>query len=177
MRKKGDIIDIITVIDRLEILINNSKAMPMTGSLMVDKEKLTELLDQLRLAVPQEMKAAEEVLLQKEQLMNLAMADARRARAKAEDEFSKQLTESEQHRQAEEILFNAEERASRILQLAESEAQSRRTEADAYALRTLRSLEREVNSISGSVRKGIDMLAGSTLAGAAMANNGYGEDD
>ena len=177
MRKKGDIIDIITVIDRLEILINNSKAMPMTGSLMVDKEKLTELLDQLRLAVPQEMKAAEEVLLQKEQIMNLAMADARRARAKAEDEFSKQLTESEQHRQAEEILFNAEERASRILQLAESEAQSRRTEADAYALRTLRSLEREVNSISGSVRKGIDMLAGSTLTSTAMANNGYGEDD
>ena len=176
--EKGDIIDIINIIDRLEILINNSKVMPITGSLMMDRAKLIELVDQLRLGVPQEVKAAEEVLSQKEQIMNLAMADARRAKAKAEDEFSQQLTQSEQQRRAEEILHDAEERASRILQMAEAEAQSRRTEADAYALRTLRSLEREVNGISGSVRKGIDMLAGSTLSGAAMVNsNDFGDDD
>lgn len=152
--------------------------MPITGNLMMDKDKLLELVDQLRISIPQEMKAAEEMLSQKEQIMNLAMADARRAKAKAEDEFSRQLTESEQHRRAEQILQDAQERAARILQMAEAEAQSRRTEADAYALRTLRSLEREINGISGSVRKGIDMLAGTTLASAAMAgNNGTGDDD
>ncbi len=160
----------------MEILINNSKVMPITGSLMMDKAKLIELVDQLRLGIPQEVRAAEEVLSQKEQLMNVAMADARRAKAKAEDEFSKQLTESEQQRRAEEILQDAQERASRILQMAEAEAESRRTEADAYALRTLRSLEREINGISGSVRKGIDMLAGSTLASAAMANSNGNSD-
>jgi len=160
----------------LEILINNSKVMPITGSLMMDKARLIELVDQLRLGVPQEVRAAEEVLSQKEQIMNVAMADARRAKAKAEDEFSKQLTDSEQHRRAEEILHDAQERASRILQMAEAEAESRRTEADAYALRTLRSLEREINGIGGSVRKGIDMLAGSTLASAAMANNNGNSD-
>ena len=160
----------------MEILINNSKVMPITGSLMMDKAKLIELVDQLRLGVPQEVKAAEEVLSQKEQIMNVAMADARRAKAKAEDEFSRQLTDSEQHRRAQEILEDAQERASRILQMAEAEAESRRTEADAYALRTLRSLEREINGISGSVRKGIDMLAGSTLASAAMANNNGNSD-
>ena len=160
----------------MEILINNSRVMPITGSLMMDKARLIELVDQLRLGVPQEFRAAEEVLSQKEQIMNVAMADARRAKAKAEDEFSKQLTDSEQHRRAEEILHDAQERASRILQMAEAEAESRRTEADAYALRTLRSLEREINGISGSVRKGIDMLAGSTLASAAMANNNGNSD-
>ncbi len=160
----------------MEILINNSKVMPITGSLMMDKARLIELVDQLRLGVPQEVRAAEEVLSQKEQIMNVAMADARRAKAKAEDEFSKQLTDSEQHRRAEEILHDAQERASRILQMAEAEAESRRTEADAYALRTLRSLEREINGIGGSVRKGIDMLAGSTLASAAMANNNGNSD-
>ena len=159
----------------MEILISNSKAMPITGKLMVDKDKLTELVDQLRLGVPQEVKAAEEVLSQKEQIMNLAMADARRAKAKAEDEFSQQLTQSEQQRRAEEILEEAQDRASRILQMAEAEAQNRRTEADAYALRTLRSLEREINGISGSVRKGIDMLAGSTLTGTAAAAS-FGDD-
>ena len=161
----------------MEILINNSKMMPMTGNLIVDKSKLTELVDQLRLGVPQEIRAAEEVLYQKEQIMNVALADAKRAKAKAEDEFSRQLTQSEQQRRAEEILEDAQDRASRILQMAEAEAQNRRTEADAYALRTLRSLEKEVNSIGGSVRKGIDMLAGSTLAGTASGGNGFADDD
>lgn len=149
----------------------------MTGNLIVDKSKLTELVDQLRLGVPQEIRAAEEVLYQKEQIMNVALADAKRAKAQAEDEFSRQLTQSEQQRRAEEILENAQDRASRILQMAEAEALHRRTEADAYALRTLRSLEKEVNSISGTVRKGIDMLAGSTLAGTAASGNGFGDDD
>jgi hypothetical protein len=160
----------------LEILINDSKVMPITGNLMVDKAKLTELVDQLRLGIPQEVRAAEEVLYQKEQIMSVAMADARRAKARAEDEFSKQLTDSEQHRRAEEILQDAQDRASRILQMAEAEAESRRTEADAYALRTLRSLEREINGIGGSVRKGIDMLAGSALASAAMSSNGKSDE-
>jgi cell division septum initiation protein DivIVA len=160
----------------LEILIDNSKVMPITGSLMVDKSKLIELVDQLRLGIPQEVRAAEEVLSQKDQIMNNAMADARRAKAKAEDEFSKKLTQSELQRKADQILEDAQERAARILNLAEAEAESRRTEADAYALRSLRALEREVNSISGSVRKGIDMLAGSTLAGTAMSNGYMNED-
>lgn len=160
----------------MEILINDSKVMPITGNLMVDKAKLTELVDQLRLGIPQEVRAAEEVLYQKEQIMSVAMADARRAKARAEDEFSKQLTDSEQHRRAEEILQDAQDRASRILQMAEAEAESRRTEADAYALRTLRSLEREINGIGGSVRKGIDMLAGSALASAAMSSNGKSDE-
>ena len=160
----------------MEILIDNSKVMPITGSLMVDKSKLIELVDQLRLGIPQEVRAAEEVLSQKDQIMNNAMADARRAKAKAEDEFSKKLTQSELQRKADQILEDAQERAARILHLAEAEAESRRTEADAYALRSLRALEREVNSISGSVRKGIDMLAGSTLAGTAMSNGYMNED-
>jgi hypothetical protein len=59
-----------------------------------------------------------------------------------------------------------------MIEQAEAESQARRTEADAYGLRSLRALERELNSISGSVRKGIDMLAGSTLVGSGL-NGGY----
>ncbi len=168
-RRKEDIIDIISVVDRLELLIENSKVMPITGNLMVDRARLVELVDQLRLGIPQEVKAASELLNQKDQIMTNAMADAKRAKARAEEEFTRQLNQTEQSRKAEQILADAQERASRILQLAEAEAQSRRTEADAYALRSLRALEREVSNINGSVRKGIDMLAGSSLAATIPA--------
>ena len=69
--------------------------MPITGALLMDKPKLLELVDQMRLGIPQEVKAAEEMLSQKDQIMNNALADARRARSKSEDEFREKLTQSE----------------------------------------------------------------------------------
>ena len=170
--RKGDIIDIINVIDRLETLINTSKVMPVTGSLMIDRQKIIELVDQLRLEIPQEMKAAAEVLSQKDQIMNSAVMEARRTKSKAEEEFRERLSQSEFHRKAEETLREAEQRAAKVVEQAESQAQLRHTEADAYALASLRALERELNSISGSVRKGIDMLAGNALVNSVNSPAG-----
>jgi hypothetical protein len=136
----------------------------------MDKKKFKELLDQLRLAVPQEVRAAQEMVTRKDQIVNQALADARHTKVQAEDEFRARLQQTEvlQHAQkrAAETLKDAEERAARLLQQAEAEAQARRTDADAYALRSLRALERELNTVSNSVQKGIDLLAGNTaLAG------------
>jgi hypothetical protein len=146
--------------------------MPVTGSLMIDRQKIIELVDQLRLEIPQEMKAAEEVLSQKDQIMNSAVMEARRTKSKAEEEFRERLSQSEFHRKAEETLREAEQRAAKVVEQAESQAQLRHTEADAYALSSLRALERELNSISGSVRKGIDMLAGNALVNSVNSPAG-----
>jgi len=150
----------------METLINTSRSVPVTGSIMIDKNKIQELLDQLRLGIPQEVKSAEEVLAQKDQIINTAMLDARLAKVKAEDEFREKLAQNEVHKRAEETLREAEQRAARILEQAEAESQARRTEADAYALRCLRAFERELSSLNGSVRKGIDLLAGNALVGS-----------
>ena len=48
----------------METLISTSKAMPVGGIALVDKKKVMELVDQLRLSIPQEVKAAGEVLAQ-----------------------------------------------------------------------------------------------------------------
>lgn len=150
----------------METLINTSKSVPVTGNVLIDKKKIQELLDQLRLGIPQEVKAAEEVLAQKDQILNSALLDTRRAKVKAEDEFREKLAQNEVHKRAEETLREAEQRAARILEQAEAESQARRTEADAYALRCLRAFERELSTLNGSVRKGIDLLAGNALVGS-----------
>jgi regulator of protease activity HflC (stomatin/prohibitin superfamily) len=146
--------------------------MPVTGSLLMDKKKILELVDQLRLQVPQEIKSAEEVLTQKDQIISQAMIEARRAKAKAEDEFKEKLGQSELRKRADDILREAELKAARIIQQAESESTTKRAEADAYALRALRAFERELNSLNGSVRKGIDMLAGNALVSNGVHSGG-----
>ncbi len=57
--------------------------MPMGGTVLVDRKKVMELVDQLRLGIPQEMKSAEEVLAQKDEIISNATLDARRAKVKA----------------------------------------------------------------------------------------------
>jgi hypothetical protein len=155
-------------------LISTSKAVPVTGNIIVDKKKIRELVDQLRLGIPQEIKSAQEVLAQKDQILNTATLDARRSKAKADDEFREKLSQNEVQKRAEETLRDAQQRASRILEQAEAESQARRTEADAYALRCLRAFERELTALNGSVRKGIDLLAGNALVGSL--GNGYRAD-
>ncbi len=144
--------------------------MPVGGIALVDKKKVMELVDQLRLSIPQEVKAAGEVLAQKDQIINSATLDARRTKTQAEEDHREKRSQNEMHQRAEEALREAELRAARIVEQAESESQARRTEADAYALRSLRAFERELNTLNGSVRKGIDLLAGNALVGTLTSN-------
>lgn len=129
----------------------------------MDRAKATELVDQLRLSVPKEVRAAEEVLAQKDHIINLAQTEARRTKSSAEDEYRDRLNKHELVLQAEQramtLLRDAEERARRMVEQAENQAQACRTEADAYALRSLRTLEQEVSNINSVVRRGIDVLS------------------
>ena len=155
----------------MEALIDTSKAVPMSGNVLVDKNRVMELLDQLRLAIPREILDAEEVLTEKDQILNLALLEARRTKSQAEDEYRERLDQSEISMAAEnratQMVGQAEERAERLLRQSEAQARNRRSEADAYALQSLRALERELNALTGSVRKGIDVLA-TDQATAAM---------
>ena len=150
----------------METLLDTSKAVPVSGNVLIDKKKIMELVDQLRLAIPQEVKAAAEVLSQKDHIINQANLDARRTKAQAEDDYRERLDQNEitetAQKRAEETLSEAAERANRIIKQTENDAKSRLVDADAYALRSLRALERQLNNITESVRKGIDMLAEET---------------
>lgn len=161
--------DIINIIDRIETLIETSKSVPVSGNVLIDKTKAMELVDQLRLAIPQEIRSAEEVLSSKDHIINQAQADARHTKSKAEDEFRQRLDQNElvalAENRAEETIKDAEQRSARIIEHSEAEARSRRTDADTYALRSLRALERELAVLSGSVRKGIDVLASQATVG------------
>ena len=144
-------------------MVETSKSVPVSGSILVDRKKVMELVDQLRLTIPEEIRTAEDVLSQKDQILNTAANDARRTKSMAEDELRDRLNNNEVVTQAEtraaETIRDAEERITRMLEQSEAEAISRKTEADAYALRSLRTMEVELGKLAGSVRKGIEVLA------------------
>ena len=117
----------------------------------------------MRLTIPEEVRSAEDILSQKDQILNTAQNDARRTKSMGEDELRDRLRQSEvvtlAEAKAADTVREAEERITRMLQQSEAEALSRRTEADAYALRSLRSMELELDKLVGWVRKGTQVLA------------------
>ena len=158
-------------------MIDTSKAARAGGHILVDRAKALELVDQLRLTVPKEIRAAEEVLSQRDHIMNLAQTDARRTKAQAEDDYRERLDKHELLTQAEQratnMLRDAEERSRRMLDQAEAQSEANRSEADAYALRSLRTLEQELSNITSAVRRGIDVLSGP--ATATLTTQYFGE--
>ena len=130
--------------------------------MFVDAEKLLELVDQLRVAVPQDVSEAEEVLRKRKELLNQSIGEARRIRASAEDEFRSRIDDNEliqeAKKQSEKLVEEAQGKAQRILDTADSDADTRRTSADQYSQEVLYKLEQEVAELLGTVRNGIEVL-------------------
>ena len=134
----------------------------MSRKLFIDSETLMELVDQLRVAVPQGIAEADEVIRKREDLLNQSLGEARRIRASAENEFRSRMDDTEllkeAQKEAHKIRQEAEMKAQRMLEMAESEAASRRDSADQYAQDQLHRLEEKVASLLSTVRNGIGVL-------------------
>lgn len=146
----------------MESLVTTSPKVPATGKSLVEAGKLLELIDQMRLAVPQDVKSAHEILLRKDNVLGQAQIEARKLKVNADEEYKTKLNENElvkaARRRSDDILADTQRKAQRLLEQADTEAKTRRAEADAYALETLRNLENQLNSMLSTVRRGMDVM-------------------
>src|SRR5436189_1239570 len=62
IRSTEAFMDILQLIDRLEELFNESKAIPLTRNVMVDEDRMLDIIDQMRIAIPEEVKKAQQLL-------------------------------------------------------------------------------------------------------------------
>ena len=143
--------DILQLIDRLEELFNDAKAVPFTHNVIVDEDKMLELIDQMRIAIPEEVKKAQQVMAQRDRVMAQAQEEANRtlqiAREKADQMLQKDI-----------IMQEAQRRADQIISQGRAEAESTRADADNYVVDTLMQLQEQIAKISNQVSNGIRMV-------------------
>jgi len=154
--------DMLDHINNLEDLVVHAKRVPVTGRAMIDADRLVELIDQMRLAVPRNVQEASEVLDRREQIISQTMLDARRVRASAESEARTLVDESELTRSAkkrsDEIVAEGEERAARLLEAAEVQARKKMAGVDQYAQESLAQLEEQLLNVLNSIHAGQRVL-------------------
>jgi hypothetical protein len=136
------------LIDRLEELFNESRAIPFTHNVVVDEEKMLDLIDQMRVAIPEEMKNAQQVMAQKDRILAQAQEEANRTLVLAREK-GEQLLEHDSIVQNAQTY--AEQRATDII----AEADQTRRDADHYVVETLTHLELELERYLNQVRNGI----------------------
>jgi len=140
--------DILQLIDRLEELFNESKNIPLTRNVMVDEDRMLDIIDQMRIAIPEEVKKAQQLLGQRDRVLAQAQEEANRtleiARQKADQLVTKDMITQEAQRRAEQILAQAR-----------SEAEGIRGDADEYVIDSLTQLQAELERITNQVNNGI----------------------
>lgn len=143
--------DILQLIDRLEELFNNAKAVPFTHNVVVDEDRMLELIDQMRIAIPDEVKKAQQVVAQRDRVMAQAQEESNRTLQLARDKAT-ELTQKDM------ISQEAQRRAEQILSQARAEAEAIRADADNYVLDTLMQLQDQITKLSNQVNNGIHMV-------------------
>lgn len=140
--------DIMHLVDRLEELINKGRPIWFTHSVIVDEDRILDLIDQMRVAIPDEVKKAQQQLAQRDRILAQAQEEANRTIAIAREK-------SEQLVSRDAIVQAAQARAEQILLQGRAEAEKTRRDADDYVIDTLRRLEMEMERLLTQVRNGI----------------------
>jgi cell division septum initiation protein DivIVA len=143
--------DILQLIDRLEELFNDAKALPFTHNVVVDEDRMLELIDQMRIAVPEEVKKAQQVMAQRDRVMAQAQEEANRTLQLARDKADQMV-------QKDMIVGEAQRRAEQIVSQARAEAEATSADTDNYVVDTLMQLQDQIGKLSGQVSNGIRMV-------------------
>lgn len=143
--------DILHLIDRLEELFNESRAIPFTHNVIVDEEKMLDLIDQMRVAIPDEVKKAQKILAERDRILAQAQEEANRTLALAREK-------GEQLIERDAIVQSAQARAEQMVAQIVADAEQTRRDADNYVIETLTKLEMELERYLNQVRNGIMAL-------------------
>lgn len=110
--------EILSVLETLEDLVEKSIALPFSGRCLVDKEEILEIIKEVRLKLPDDIKQAKWVKEERQRILMEAQKEADAMLKEAENKLASMIDEHEitkkAYEQANEIIANAQKNAREI---------------------------------------------------------------
>jgi vacuolar-type H+-ATPase subunit H len=125
--------------------------LPLTNNVVVDQATALDLIDQLRVAVPEEVRQAKRLTQDSDRILERAQEEADRIIARAQEQAAFLIEDRE-------LTRAAEERSRDIVDDGRLQAEEIRRGADEYAAGVLIRLEGEVVRILQTIKHGIALL-------------------
>jgi cell division septum initiation protein DivIVA len=146
-------LDVLELIDKLDDLIHNARAVPLTDQVRIDREAIYELLDQMRSTIPEEVKQARWIVKERQEMLAEAKREAERIVKEARDRQTQLVSEQEVTKQAERA-------AEDIIEDARAREREIRLGAEDYADEILNTLEVNLSKFIAAVQRGRERLQG-----------------
>jgi vacuolar-type H+-ATPase subunit H len=141
--------DIQHLLDRLEALLSDSRR--IGGKLIVDAQRSWDLIDQMRISIPEEVRQAQRVNQERDRIIAQAKEEAGRIIELARQDAAKLTEEHAITKQAQDLAETIQARARR-------DARNVQQEADEYVMEVLTQLDADLTRTLTVVRNGIDKL-------------------
>jgi len=149
--REPESLDVMYLLERLEEVLGAGTRLPFTSRALVDDEECFEIIDQIRLSLPQEIRQARKVNADRDAVIDQAQTQAEQILKSAEEEARELVREHHISREAqaesEEIVNQAERKAAQV-----------RREVDEYAYNVLLDLDQRLEGLVGTVRNGLRSL-------------------
>jgi hypothetical protein len=145
--------DVLVLIDKLDDIIHNARSVPLTDSVMIDREEMYDILDQMRSTIPEEIKQARWIVKERQEMLAEAKQEAERVLTEAQERADRLASETE-------VVRLAERNAQQIMEAARERERETRLGAEDYADEVLGNLEMNLDKFIGAVRRGRERLQG-----------------
>ncbi|MFI1564620.1 cell division initiation protein [Streptomyces sp. NPDC020490] len=159
--------DVQKKLDEIVAAVSGARSMPMSASCVVNRAELLAMLDEVRQALPGSLAQAQELIGDREQMVEQARQEAERIIGQAHAERGSLVSDTE-------IARRSQAEADRILAEARKEAEEIRAEADDYVDSKLANFEVVLTKTLGSVGRGREKLLGT---GPGLDEQGYEDED
>ncbi|RFU19941.1 ATP synthase subunit B family protein [Geodermatophilus marinus] len=132
-------------VDELSSVIENARSVPMSGSCMVPRDHLLDLLDDLRENLPDEVHKAGAIVEQRTEILQQAQAEAERLTGRTRSESEQVVVAA--RRQREEILGTARRQRDDLLARAQAEVEDLLARAEEEAERIVEEARRHHEAV------------------------------
>ncbi|ANS68237.1 hypothetical protein SLINC_6013 [Streptomyces lincolnensis] len=159
--------DVQKKLDEIVASVSGARSMPMSASCVVNRADLLAMLEEVRQALPGSLAQAQELIGDREQMVEQARQEAERIIGQAHAERGSLISDTE-------VARRSQAEADRILTEARQEAEEIRAEADDYVDSKLANFEVVLTKTLGSVGRGREKLLGT---GPGIDEQGYEDED
>src|SRR5436190_1768766 len=126
--------DVLVLIDKLDDLVHNAKAVPLTDQVRIDREEIYDILDQMRATIPEEIKQARWIVKERQEMLAEAKRETDRLLGEAREQAVREASQTE-------IVKIAERQAQDIIDESRRQARETRLEMEDWADSILSTLE------------------------------------
>ncbi|MEU0602832.1 ATP synthase F0 subunit B [Streptomyces sp. NPDC006393] len=159
--------DVQKKLDEIVATVSGARSMPMSASCVVNRAELLAMLEEVRQALPGSLAQAQELIGDREQMVEEARREAERIIESAHAERGSLISDTE-------VARRSQAEADRILSEARKESEEVRAEADDYVDSKLANFEVVLTKTLGSVGRGREKLLGT---GPGLDEEGYEDED